>query len=243
MVDSGTIILVKGTSGSGKSTRVYCFLDFLESIGMELKPYKFVNIQGEEKEVGLYSEELDMVFLGKFYQDGNVRRWQGLDSVTGRLHTAEGLTYFLKEMGKRKINVLIEGAGTTVTWRLRPMELTAECEFLNILFIRYDYTLNQHEEYFKRVEYRSGKTPKGDSMWRKRKGFESDYLQSIKEADELNAVGANIVIYNQPFSTPPYDLGCRIFEFFGMKDLCAEYKAFVNERDYISMNSFSSFNK
>ena len=61
--------MVKGTSGSGKSTRVYCFLDFLESIGMELKPYLFTNIQGEEKEVGLYSEELNMVFLGKFYQD------------------------------------------------------------------------------------------------------------------------------------------------------------------------------
>lgn len=239
MVDSGTIILVKGTSGSGKSTRVYCFLDFLESIGMELKPYKFVNIQGEEKEVGLYSEELNMVFLGKFYQDGNVRRWQGLDSVTGRLHTAEGLTYFLKEMGKKKINVLLEGAGTSVSWRLRPMELTAECEFLNILYMRYDFTIEEHEEYFKRVEYRSGKVPKGDAMWRKRKGFESDYLQSVEEAKELNAVGANILIKDQPFTTPPWDLGWHIFEFFGMEEMCEEYKQFVQNQDYISKNSYN----
>lgn len=64
MVDGESIVLVKGISGSGKSTRVYLFLEFLESLGMKLHPYKFKTLDGKEKEVGVYSEDFNMVSLG-----------------------------------------------------------------------------------------------------------------------------------------------------------------------------------
>ena len=118
--DSGTLILVKGISGSGKSTRVYLFLEYLEHIGVSFEPFKFVNIEGKEREIGVYAKDLDMVFVGKFYENGGIRRWQGYDSVTGRLHKAEGLSYFLTEMSNAGHTVVIDGAGTTASWRLRP---------------------------------------------------------------------------------------------------------------------------
>ena len=123
MVDGESIVLVKGISGSGKSTRVYLFLEFLESLGMKLRPYKFKTLDGKEKEVGVYSEDFNMVFVGKFYENGGIRRWQGYDSMTSRLCKAEGLSYFLKETSKAGHGVLIDGAGTTVSWRLRPLDL------------------------------------------------------------------------------------------------------------------------
>ena len=73
MVDGESIVLVKGISGSGKSTRVYLFLEFLESLGMKLHPYKFKTLDGKEKEVGVYSEDFNMVFVGKFYENGGIR--------------------------------------------------------------------------------------------------------------------------------------------------------------------------
>jgi hypothetical protein len=243
VTDSGTIILIKGVSGSGKSTRVYCFLDFLESIGMKLKPYQFVNILGQTQEIGLYSEELNMLFLGKFYDDNGVRRWQGLDAVTGRLHTAEGLSYFLKWAGQRKLNVVLEGAGTSVTWRLRPMEICAEYEFLNILYLVYTFKLEQYDDYVRRIEYRSGKAPKSDAMWRKRKGFESDYAQTVIEAKDLNSVGADIVIKYNLFDAVPWDLGTSIMQYFGLDELCDEFRQFVENGGYIEQNSFENISK
>ena len=97
---SPTIYLVKGISGSGKSTRVYLFLEYLESLGLELTPFKFKTLDGKEKEVGVYCEDLDLIFVGKWYENGGVRRWQGHDSMTGRLCHSEGLSYFLKSVAK-----------------------------------------------------------------------------------------------------------------------------------------------
>lgn len=236
--DYGTIVLVKGTSGSGKSTRVYCFLDFLEKIGIEINPYKWVNFEGKEKDIGIYIKDFNLVVLGKYYENQGVRRWQGLDSVTSRFVNAEGLSSFLKEAGVNRLNVLLEGAGTSVSWRLRPMELVATCEFMNILYMRYDFKEEEHKEYYDRVEYRSGKPPKGDAMWRKRHGFESDIIKSKEEALLLNAEGANIVIKEEAWNSPVWDLGCSIFEFFGIPEICNEFMNYVINLDYTNKNKY-----
>lgn len=237
--DYGAIVLVKGTSGSGKSTRVYCFLDFLESIGLELVPHRWVNSEGKEKEVGVFIPEFNLVVLGKFYENQGVRRWQGLDSVTSRFVNSAGLTDFLVDAGLKRMNVLVEGAGTSVSWRLRPMELVATCEFMNILYVRYDYTEEEHEEYYSRVVYRSGKPPKGDSMWRKRHGFGSDFAKSVEEAELLNEAGANVILKDEAWNSPVWDLGCNIFEFFGIPEICGEFREYVNNNDYINQNKYA----
>lgn len=239
--DSGTLILVKGISGSGKSTRVYLFLEFLEHIGVSFEPFKFVNIEGKEREIGVYAKDLDMVFVGKFYENGGIRRWQGYDSVTGRLHKAEGLSYFLTEMSNAGHTVVIDGAGTTASWRLRPLELGATNGILNILHIRYDYTDEQWDEYCKRIVYRSGKEPKGDAMWRKHGTFESDYKKAVEEAKEVNDLGACVEVYNRPYNTPVYDLGASILKFIGLPELVDDFVTYCKNSNYLQLNSHQTF--
>lgn len=243
MVDGNSIVVIKGISGSGKSTRVYFFLEFLELLGGELKPFEFTNIDGRTDTVGVYSPDFNMVFVGKFYYDGGVRRWQGYDAMTGRLGKSPGLSHFMLEMTHRGIAVLIDGAGVTATHRLRPECLMAESEMMNILYVRYDYREDQREEYRARIIYRSGEPPKGDQMFRKNGNFLHDYEKAVKEAELVNQCGGNAVIVNQPYDAPVWDLGVRILEFFGMNDLVEPYKEYAEASDYIQQNSYETFIK
>lgn len=241
MVDGNSIVVIKGISGSGKSTRVYYFLDFLEHIGGELKPFEFTNINGRKDTIGVYSEDFNMVFVGKFYYDGGVRRWQGYDAMTGRLGKSPGLSDFMLQMTQRGISVLIDGAGVTATHRLRPECLMAESEMMNILYVRYDYREDQRDEYRARITYRSGEPPKGDQMFRKNGNFLHDYEKAVKEAELVNQCGGNAVIVNQPYDAPVWDLGVRILEFFGCGELVSEYRKFAEASDYIKQNSYENF--
>ena len=243
MVDGNSIVVIKGISGSGKSTRVHYFLTFLELLGGELQPFEFVNINGKKDTVGVYSPDFNMVFVGKFYYDGGSRRWQGYDAMTGRLGKAPGLSHFMLEMTRRGIAVLIDGAGVTATHRLRPECLMAESEMMNILYVRYDYKEDQREEYRARITYRSGEPPKGDQMWRKNHNFKSDCEKAIEEAKLVNQCGGNAVIADCPYDAPVWDLGVRILEFFGLNGLIEPYKEYAEASDYIQQNSYETFIK
>jgi hypothetical protein len=137
--------------------------------------------------------------------------------------------------------VVIDGAGTTASWRLRPLELGATNGILNILHIRYDYTDEQWDEYCKRIVYRSGKEPKGDAMWRKHGTFESDYKKAVEEAKEVNDLGACVEVYNRPYNTPVYDLGASILKFIGLPELVDDFVTYCKNSNYLQLNSFETF--
>lgn len=241
MVDGNSIVVIKGISGSGKSTRVHYLLEFIELLGGKLEPFEFTNINGKKDTIGVYSPDFNMVFVGKFYYDGGIRRWQGYDSMTDRLGKSEGLSHFMLDMSRRGIAVLIDGAGVTATHRLRPECLMADSEMVNILYVRYDYREDQREEYRARITYRSGEPPKGDRMWRKNHNFRSDYEKAVKEAKLVNQCGGNAVIADCPYDAPVWDLGVRILQFFGIDELVDAYKEYADASDYIQKNSYETF--
>lgn len=242
MVEGNSIILVKGISGSGKSTRVFLLLDYLKEIGEQFSPYIYTPVTGKTQPVGLYSPALNLVFVGKYYEDGGVERWQGYDSMTGRLGHAEGLSSFLLDSSRNGHNVLIDGAGTTVTWRLRPLDLCGTSEFTNILHVRYDYRDDQWDDYCARIAYRSGKPPKGDCMWRKHKTFQHDFEKAVEEAKLVNEAGGNVVLRDKAYDTPVWDLGAEVFKFYGFEDnYIQDFVDFCKKSDYINRNSFSYF--
>lgn len=241
MVEGNSIVLVKGISGSGKSTRVFLLLDYLQEIGERFEPYIYTPLTGKTQPVGVYSSALNMVFVGKFYEDGGVKRWQGYDSMTSRLAKAEGLSHFLLDTSRKNHNILIDGAGTTVTWRLRPLDLCGTSEFTNILHVRYDYRDDQWGEYCARIAYRSGKPPKGDCMWRKHKTFQHDFEKAIVEAKEVNDAGGYVVLRDQPYDAPVWDLGNEIFQFYGLGEEVNDFIDFCQASDYIKRNSYQNF--
>lgn len=240
-MEGESIILVKGISGSGKSTRVYLFLDFLEHLGIKIEPFKFVTLDQKEKQVGVYVEEFNLIFVGKYYDNGEFKRWQGYDSMTGRLCHAEGLSHFLEGVCKMGHNVLIDGAGTTVSWRLRPLDLCGTSGFTNILHVRYDYRDDQWEEYCDRITYRSGEPPKGDCMWRKHTTFQHDFEKAVKEAEEVKECGAHVELFDEPYDVPVWDLGVKIFNFFGLADITEEFVEYCEKSNYLKKNSFETF--
>jgi hypothetical protein len=220
------IIVIKGISGTGKSTRVFHLIQFLKSIGVEFVPYKYCNINNKEVEVGLYSKEFNLLFVGNLYNKNGFNFWQGYDAKTGSLVGSKGMTEFLKDLVKKGVNVLVEGAGITGTNRLRPMFLCSEVGFLNIFMIRYDYVDGARKDYDDRIYYRSGKITNTNQMWSKLGGFANDINKSRNEAIVVNNAGGCVYVEDLPYDAPRYDLGIRFFDIVGLSCINSDFIKF-----------------
>jgi ABC-type uncharacterized transport system YnjBCD ATPase subunit len=74
---TNSIFIVKGISGSGKSSRVFMLLKYFEFLGLTLSDFKFTNVEGKERQIGILVEELSLLFIGKLYKSGD-RKVAGL---------------------------------------------------------------------------------------------------------------------------------------------------------------------
>jgi len=78
------IVVVKGISGSGKSSRVFQIIKFLEHLGCEFEDFMYLNNESKNRNIGILCKDLNILFFGKKYgYENGVERWQGYDSVTG----------------------------------------------------------------------------------------------------------------------------------------------------------------
>lgn len=238
-MDGNSIIIVKGTSGSGKSTRVYLLLDFLQSLGVKLEPFLFKTIDGKEKQVGLYSEDFNMLFVGGFYEYGKIKRWQGYDNVTGKICGAEGLSYFLKGISDLGIDILIEGSVCCQTNRLKPYDLYHVSGYKNIMYVRYDYSVDGFQDYKDRIYNRAGNiNNREDSFDKNNRKFFLDCRKAEKEAEEVNKSGGNVVVYDRLYNCPVWDLGVNFFRFLGLEFLIDDYKTYCDNSTYIEDNNY-----
>jgi hypothetical protein len=232
-----TIFVVKGISGSGKSSRVFQLLKFFEKQGKTLSDFYFTNVEGKERLVGVLVEEENLLFIGKLYKSGAVERWQGYDAVTGAFKGARYFSEFL-ENNVNSFSVIVEGAGITQTHRLRPKFLS-ESGFENIMMQYYNYPEKGKEQYYNRIIYRSGEKPKKDVMWDKNLGFINDAKFSEKEIKEVQ--GVKIFMSKDEFEEPPSDFGEKYFIFTKQMDNYNDFLDFVEEFDYINKNKFENF--
>lgn len=233
-----TIFVVKGISGSGKSSRVFQLLRFLEKQGYTLSDFTIINSEGKEKTVGVLVKEFSLVFIGKIYKSGEIERWQGYDVMTGSLEGASGFSEFLKKYSK-EYSFVVEGAGITQTHRLRPKFLIEELGFENILMQYYNYPEEGKEKYYSRIIYRSGEKPKKDVMWDKNVGFINDSKFSEKEIKNLTS--GNVKLYKNEFEEPISDFGEKFLLFTNQIDQYDKFVDFVEEFNYIDKNKFENF--
>jgi hypothetical protein len=107
------IYCVKGISGSGKSTRVYLLLKFFRDImEYEIEDFFILNTKGKLVSIGYLVKDLNLIFIGKEYQSGQFKRFQGIDSQTGVFGSNESISNFIKDCSD-KYSIILEGAGTT----------------------------------------------------------------------------------------------------------------------------------
>jgi len=236
------IICVKGISGSGKSTRVYLILKFLrEILGYKSEPFMFER-EGKNKQCGIIIPKLNLIFLGKEYLSGDIGRFQGLDAVTSIFGSNAGISEFLKE-NSDKYSIFLEGAGTTQSNRFRPKFLFEDAGYRNIMMQYYNYGGDKnHEEYYKRIIYRSGKKPTRDTMWDKEQSYTKEVTFSNKEMFDLGNKCFSCVFHDY-FDTPSWDLGVKFFGIFFDKDHSEDFKKFVIELNYTDINKFENFKK
>lgn len=232
-----SIFIVKGISGSGKSSRVFQLLKYFENLGCKLSDFHYVNCDGKDKIIGILVEEFDLIFIGKIYKSGEVERWQGYDAVTGNFKKASYFSEFL-ENNLNKYSFLVEGAGITQTHRLRPKFLK-DLGFKNILLQYYNYPLKGKQEYYDRIIYRNGEKPKKDVMWEKNLGFINDYKFSIKEAEECGNI--NLRVYSNLHDTDIEDFGFKFLDFNDSNEFMEDFVKFTLEFDYINKNKHENF--
>jgi hypothetical protein len=236
------IVCVKGISGSGKSTRVFLILRFLrEVLGMNSEPF-LIPSEGKMKQCGILIPELDLIFLGKEYVTGSFGRFQGLDSVTGVFGSNAAISEFLKE-NSSKYSFFLEGAGTTQSNRFRPKFLYEYCGFTEVMMQYYNYggEIN-HQEYYNRIIYRSGKKPTRDTMWEKEVSYTKEVSFCENEMKELGDK-CFVALFHNLYDEVPEDLGVKFLGIFSDPDWIPAFKEFVKEDNYIANNRFENFQK
>lgn len=225
------IFIVKGISGTGKSSRVLQTLKFFEHIGCTISPFTTVNPKGKTVECGLLVEEINLVFIGKIYETNGTERWQGYDAMTSSFGSAALFSEFLIQ-NCEKHSFVVEGAGITLTNRLRPEFLITKVGYTNIMLQYYNY--NNRDEYLKRIIYRSGEPPKSDAMWVKNKSY---IIEVGKTQDEIDK-GYFAYLFEDSFDAPISDFGDKMLMLLEMEDFIESFREFTQSFDYINKNKF-----
>lgn len=183
---NNTLVLVKGCSGAGKSARVEYLIEQLSIMGGS-QPLLYNN-----KQVGILfsSDELGGTYaiLGRKQQKNNC--WQGIDAVTKHFGSSDNITKFVVEFLSlnNDTTLIIEGAGTTASWRWRPEYLTSinkDNIFSVCKTIYYQFSLDEYDSYSQRVFSRTGRYPLSQAMWKKNKGFLNEFRKTLLELQNL----------------------------------------------------------
>ena len=235
----GSINIVKGISGSGKSTMVYSAIRFLRLIGYKDELFHFINVEGKDVVVGIIFPELKVIFIGGEYEDGKVIRFNGYDKVTSKFVKAQLFSEFLRD-NISKYSFVIEGAGITQSNRLRPLYLM---EFVKPESISMYYFIYKcREDYDNRIIKRSGKKASKDTAWIKHPSFVWDAEESVRE----NVWGEKVSV--KVFDVEDSKINQSIFgyDFIGKfidEESALIYKDFIRLDKYTDINVYENFKK
>lgn len=238
------VAIVKGVSASGKSSRVYQLFLFLEKeVEFSKELFYYVNSEGKKRQVGVLFPEVNLLFIGKEYETGGVKRWQGYDSVTSSFVNSAGFSEFLKEQIK-ETSIIVEGAGVTQTNRLRPKFLFEELGIENVYIQYYNFLESEKDKYEERLILRSGSVPPKGTMWDKCRSYNKEHSKSIKESEDLTGKGTFEVFWDS-YDTPIFDFGLK-FMIICMPDIFCEdlelfFLEFVEKYDYQNKNTYINF--
>lgn len=162
---SRKILIVKGCSGVGKSTRISSLIESLKThYQQDITPYEnFGYTIGCNLIIGGYNK------LGKF---------QGLDGVFKKIGSMVNFSSTLSHLADY-YTIIVEGSALSLTYRLRPTYLVGENKFDSSLCTYFLY--NSKEEYENRILNRTGKLPKKEAGWNHNKDFEKEYNKYLEE--------------------------------------------------------------
>jgi len=221
------IFVVKGQSGSGKSTRLFELIKFFKFLGYEFVDYFHKNKKNNKVHIGILNSDLNLLIIGHIFNKNGAERFNGVDDKYKKFCGVENFSDFLTEMSQIH-NVVIEGS-ITRTNRLRPEFLHDYCGFDGIFVQYYSFGIDQKEEYLKRIVLRSGKEPKNETGWDVCKRYHQDYHKTVEEANNLSC---NTFVSFEYFDSPVWDLGMKMLFFNNESDeVVGEFINFSNNKN------------
>lgn len=223
------VFLILGCSGSGKSTRMFQFIKYLESfnVAAENKP---LYLRYDAKVVGRIYPLLNMAVIGTEVVSKGIHKWQGLDSFTGHFGSAEAIMRFIEETSKM-YTLVVEGTAVLLSNRYCPKSLYETTTIRDIHGIVYAF--DNFQQYQERIMGRSGYVITSEAMWTKNQGF-LKYLERYPE--EIAALGTptdcSYTVESVRYDSPVHDLGERLLTYFNKPELIPGLKEFSDKEDF-----------
>lgn len=181
------IIVIKGTSGTGKGTRVVQFIEWLRT---KLEPTELTYTIGDKtRPFGLKFEELKLIFVGQYTvsNKSGLASWTSMDGV----HAATGSGDIARDLVKgwlaQGYTLVCEGEPLMLSdkWRPEWMFKNYPIESLSLLYFAYP----DRYQYDARIRGRSGKEA-GDSGWSRNESYSKEFEKSKAE---MLALGWNVL--------------------------------------------------
>lgn len=181
------IIVIKGTSGTGKGTRVVQFIEWLRT---KLEPTELSYTIGDKtRPFGLKFEEMKLIFVGQYTvsNKSGLASWTSMDAI----HAATGSGDIARDLVKgwlaQGYTLVCEGEPLMLSdkWRPEWMFKNYPIESLSILYFAYP----DRYQYDARIRGRSGKEA-GDSGWSRNESYSKEFEKSKAEMLALGWVVA-----------------------------------------------------
>lgn len=182
------IIVVKGTSATGKGTRVVQFIEWLRT---KLEPTELTYTIGDKtRPFGLKFEELKLIFVGQYTvsNKSGLASWTSMDAI----HAATGSGDIARDLVKgwlaQGYTLVCEGEPLMLSdkWRPEWMFKNYPIESLALLYFAYP----DRYQYDARIRGRSGKEA-GDSGWSRNESYSKEFEKS---KTEMLALGWEVVV-------------------------------------------------
>lgn len=182
------IIVIKGTSGTGKGTRVVQFIEWLRT---KLEPTELTYTIGDKtRPFGLKFEELKLIFVGQYTvsNKSGLASWTSMDAI----HAATGSGDIARDLVKgwlaQGYTLVCEGEPLMLSdkWRPEWMFKNYPIESLSLLYFAYP----DRYQYDARIRGRSGKEA-GDSGWSRNESYSKEFEKSKAE---MLALGFTVAV-------------------------------------------------
>lgn len=182
------IIVVKGTSATGKGTRVVQFIEWLRT---KLEPTELTYTVGDKtRPFGLKFGELKLIFVGQYTvsNKSGLASWTSMDAI----HAATGSGDIARDLIKcwlvQGYTLVCEGEPLMLSdkWRPEWMFKNYPIESLALLYFAYP----DRYQYDARIRGRSGKEA-GNSGWSRNESYSKEFEKSKAE---MLALGFTVAV-------------------------------------------------
>lgn len=175
------IIVVKGSSGTGKGTRVVQFIEWLRTT---LNPREVTYTIGDKtRPFGLAFDELKLLFVGQYTvsNKSGLASWTSMDGIHAATGSGDIARSLVKGWLEQGYTLVCEGEPLLLSdkWRPEWMFNNYPIEALSILYFAYP----DRYQYDARIRGRSGKEA-GDSAWSRNESYAKEFEKS--KAEMLN---------------------------------------------------------